>query len=152
MEGHQGDQRLVVDELVLLVDQRDLLEELLERRDLALALELPVGVELARHADQLLQVLDPALGLDRPLGLERLDVAGLREHRLEQLGDGPRSLRPLGEARDHLAEAADRLDRGGAEAGDPLDRADASSGVTPVVFAQASSRPSRCCRSRAAAS
>ena len=76
------------------VIRRDLLEELLERRDLALALELAVGVELAGDADQLLEVLDPALGLDRALRLERLDVAGLVQHRLEQLGDAARASRP----------------------------------------------------------
>ena len=45
------------------------------------------GVELAADLDELLEVLDAPLGLDRALGLERLDVAGLREQRLEQLGD-----------------------------------------------------------------
>ena len=41
---------------------------------------------LARDADELLQVLDPPLGLDGPLGLERLDVAGLLEDALDELG------------------------------------------------------------------
>ena len=54
------------------------------------------GVELAADLDELLEVLDPPLRLDRALGLQRLDVAGPCEHRLEQLGDPhrPRGLAP----------------------------------------------------------
>ena len=92
-------------------------------RDVALALELAVGVELAGDADQLLEVLDPPLGLDRPLRLERVEVAALGEDRLEQLGDGAGAVGGLGalaQAAHRLGEPAHRLQRRGAQAGHPL--------------------------------
>ena len=57
VQGHQRAEALVVREGVLVGVQGDLCEELLQRADIALALELAVGVELGRHADQLLEVL-----------------------------------------------------------------------------------------------
>ena len=103
---------------------------------LGLALELAVGVELARDADQLLEVLDPALGLDRALGLERLDVAGLVQDRLEQLGHRAAALGALAQGGHRLGEAADRLvARRRPSAGIPPGCASTSQMSTPIVFA-----------------
>ena len=81
MERHQRDDPLLVAKVVLLGEQRELLEELLDRALLG------GGVVLARHAHELLEVLEPALRLDRALGLERLGVAGLLERLREQVAD-----------------------------------------------------------------
>ena len=115
VERHQRHQWLGVGEVVLVGVERDLLEELLERRELLVALERPVGVELAGDADQLFEVLDPPLGLDRALGAQRFEIAGLLEQVLEQLGDGGLlGLRP--QVVERVAEARDRAQRRGAHA------------------------------------
>src|SRR5207248_9426856 len=102
------------------------------------------GIELAAHLDELLEVLDPALRLDRALGLQRLDVAGSLEQRLDQLADRSRPpardilawtrSRAVGCGRlgrragqraqlgQRLHEAPQRLDGRGPEAGDLLGR------------------------------
>jgi hypothetical protein len=73
-------------------------------------------VELAGALDERAEVLQAPLGLDRALGLERVDVAGLVEHRLEQVADRD----PVGQALAQLVhrghEARERLDRRGAQA------------------------------------
>ena len=53
VEGHQRDDPLVVAQVVLLGEERDLLEELLDRALLG------GGVVLARHPHELLEVLEP---------------------------------------------------------------------------------------------
>ena len=67
---------------------------------------------------ELLEVLDPALRLDRPLGLERLEVAGLVQHLLEQLADGRAAVRALLQPLHRRHEAVERLARRRAERGD----------------------------------
>ena len=52
-----------------------------------LLLRLAVASNSRADLDKLLEVLDAPLRLDRALGLERLDVARLREHRLQQVTD-----------------------------------------------------------------
>ena len=64
--------------------------------------------------DQLLEVLHAPLGLERALGLERVEVAGVVEDRLEELGDGV-ALGPLAQAGHDGREARDGLDRRGAK-------------------------------------
>ena len=73
VERHQHDPRVVVVELVGVGDERDLLEELVDRG------------ELAGRADQLAQVLQPAGRLDRVLRLELGEVAAALERLLEQV-------------------------------------------------------------------
>ena len=119
MQGHQRDLRLAALEVVLVGVERDRLQELLERRQLGLALERAVGVELGGDPDQLLEVLDPPLGLDRALGPQRVEVAERSSSASQQLGDGAR-LELGAQLLDQLDEAADRLDRGGAQARDRL--------------------------------
>ena len=82
VERHQRDEALLLADRVLVGEERDLLEE---RRTGSAPPSLDV---LLRDADELLQVLDAAARLDRPLGLERLEVAGLLEDALDELGDG----------------------------------------------------------------
>ena len=77
MERHQRHAPRLLVVLVLLGDERHLLEELGEA---------PVGrslFELGRHTAELAEVLDPALGLDGPLRLELEQVAGLGGRRLD---------------------------------------------------------------------
>jgi hypothetical protein len=92
VERHQGAEALVAAQRILVGVQGDLGQELLQGLNVALPLDLAVGVELPRHPDQLLEVLDPPLGLDRALGLERLQVARVVEHGLEHLGHRGRGL------------------------------------------------------------
>jgi hypothetical protein len=80
-QRHQRHEALVVAARVGVGHERDLLEEHVER----VARLGRGGVELARHLHELLQVLQAALRLDRPLGLERLDVAGLLQQRLQEV-------------------------------------------------------------------
>ena len=87
VEGHQRDDALVVAQVVLLGEERDLLEELLDRALLG------GGVVLARHAHELLEVLEPPLRLDRALGPQRLGVAGLLERLGEQVAHAGAGLR-----------------------------------------------------------
>ena len=72
VQRHQRDDALVVAQVVLLGEERDLLEELLHR-----AAVLRRGVVLARHSDELLEVLEAPLGLDRPLRPQSLQVPDL---------------------------------------------------------------------------
>ena len=76
VQGHQRDQPVVVAAIVGVGDQRDLLEEVRQRR-LARGIRLRQRVVLGGDVDQLLEVLEPSLRLDRALGLERLEVSGL---------------------------------------------------------------------------
>ena len=116
--------------LVLLREERDLLQELLERRLLAVALAGPRRVEraaarrvvLAGDADQLLEVLEPALGLDRPLLLERVEVADLVQGVVEQVADLG-AVGAVAQLLHRLHEATDRLDRRRAESRNVLRRA-----------------------------
>ena len=55
-------------------------------------------VVLARDLDELLEVLDAALRLDRALGLERVEVARLAQHLLEQVADRRAGLGALAQA------------------------------------------------------
>ena len=74
------------------------------------------GLVLEGDAAELEEVLDPPLRLDRPLGLERLEVAALLEHLLEQLGDG--ELERAGHQRlQQRVQAPHGLERCGADAG-----------------------------------
>ena len=77
-------------------------------------------VELAADADELLEVLDAALRLDRPLGSQRVHVAGLGEHLLDQVADLGARVDALAQPLHRRHEAVDRLVRGGAEPGDVL--------------------------------
>ena len=95
-------------------DQRDLLQELGQRSGCRSGSAASYST---RDVDELLEVLDPSLRLDRPLGLERLEVAGLAQHLLEQLGDRRRRLGPLAQHVHRAHEAPQRLDRGRAEPG-----------------------------------
>ena len=95
----------LVAQVVLLGEERELLEELL---DGAL---LGGRVVLARHAHELLEVLEPALRLDRALGLERLGVAGLLERLGQQVAHAGAALGALAQALHHRHEAPHRLDR-----------------------------------------
>ena len=79
VDRHQRDERALAADRVLVGVERDLLEEGGERR-LGRVLD-----PFAGERDELLEVLDAALRLDRALGLERLDVAALLEHALDQL-------------------------------------------------------------------
>ena len=106
--------------------------------------ELAVGVELARDADQLLEVLDPALGLDRALGLERLDVAALVEHRLEQLGDRPPRSARSRSAAIVSAKRSTAFSAAAPSAGTAPGSANTSSTSAPIVFACESTRPWVC--------
>ena len=113
----------------------------------------PLGrarVELAPDLHELLEVLDPALRLDRPFCLERLDVARLREHRLEQIA--PTAARSSCSTRrrsslHRVHEAPQRLDRGGAEPGDLSGAAAASQTDTPTLAEWATIRDSEVCPS-----
>ena len=98
MQRHQRHEALVVAARVGVGHQRDLLQEHVQR----VLLRGSAGVELAPDLDQLLEVLDAPLGLDRALGLQRLDVAGLREQRLEQIPT------PTGDTASAAASAARR--------------------------------------------
>ena len=102
-------------EVVLVGVERDRLQELLERRELGWSLDLAVGVELRRDADQLLEVLDPALGLDRALGPQRVEVAGALQQSPRSSSATGAALELGAELLDQLDEAADRLDRRGAQ-------------------------------------
>ncbi len=79
-------------------------------------LGLGVGVELARGVDELLEVLLAALRLDRALGLERVEVAGVVEQRLEQVRDRDVLLGEVAERRHRLHEDPERAHRRLAEA------------------------------------
>ena len=114
VEGHQRDDALVVAQVVLLGEERELLEELLNRALLG------GGVVLARHAHQLLEVLEPALRLDRALRLKGLGVAALLERLGEQVADPRAALHALAQPLHHGHEAAHGLDRRGREAGNRL--------------------------------
>jgi hypothetical protein len=81
VQRHEGHEPLVVAARVGVGHERDLLQEEVER------VVLGAGVELARDLDELLEVLDAPLRLDRPLGLERVEVAGLVQHGVEQIAD-----------------------------------------------------------------
>ena len=106
VQRHQGDVRALDVERVLVGEERDLLEERVER-----GLLLAPFLVLARDPDQLLEVLDPALRLERALGLEHVHVAARREHLLEQ-GRGPR-LGRLGPQVVHQRRELAHLPRGG---------------------------------------
>ena len=82
VERHERDERLTVAQRVLVGVERDLLEEVREAR-LGRG-----GLVLLRDADELAQVLHPALRLDRPLGVERIEIARVLEHALNDLRDG----------------------------------------------------------------
>ena len=104
VDRHQRHERAVTREPVLVGHERHLLQERGERR------LLPLGPELACHADELLQVLDAASRLDRALRLVGLDRPGPVEHRLDELVD----LELLGGRHERLhrrAKAAHRLGR-----------------------------------------
>ncbi len=116
VDGHQGDQLPFLLDRVLVGEQRDLLQELLQRRHFALPLALAVEVELTGRLGQRFEVLDPALGLDRALVFERFQIAGLAQHRLQDVGDRGAGVDPGFQQVDGFEEAGDRLDRGGAEA------------------------------------
>ena len=75
VERHERDEALVVGARVGVGDERDALQEDVERACSASAR----GVELARDLDELGEVLLAALRLDRALGLQRVDVAGVVE-------------------------------------------------------------------------
>ena len=106
VQRHQRDLAgALVGHVVLGRVQRDLLEELRQRRLVAPAVR--GDLVLARHADELLEVLDAAARLDRPLGLERLEIAGPLEHALDQLGDGDLQR----DRHERLQQAAQRLHR-----------------------------------------
>ena len=109
---------------VLIGVERDLLEVLLQRRDLAVALSLPLDVELSGAGDQRLEVLDSSLCLNGALGLERFQVAALAERRLQDLGDRLAAVDPFDQALDHLVEPGQRLDRGRAQPRHLLDPVD----------------------------
>jgi hypothetical protein len=66
VQRHQRHETLLIDARVGVADQRDLLQEDVER------MFLRGRIELARDADQLLEVLDPALRLKGSLTLERV--------------------------------------------------------------------------------
>ena len=83
MERHERHEALVVAPGVGVGDQRDLLQEHVER----VRAGRSARVELAADLHELLQVLDPALGLDRAFCFERLDVARLGEDRFEQVSN-----------------------------------------------------------------
>ena len=130
-------------------DERHLLEELGQRR---LARDVPRGVVLGGDVDELLEVLDPALRLDRPLGLERLQIAGLLEHLLEQPATGA-----LGRARSRRTSIVpmkrpSALTAGGAEPGHLLRRGGRLPDRTPIVLANATPAQSRSSRSPAGGS
>ena len=80
MQRHEHDRRVVVVELVGVGHQADLLEERVDR------------LEVAGRADQLGQVLDAALGLDGVLGLELGHVARALHGGLEQPAAGPSAM------------------------------------------------------------
>ena len=94
VQRHQDDLvlDLAIGEFVGVGDQRDLLEELVDHR------------ELAGRADELAEVLDAAVRLDRVLRLELGEVAGVVERRLQHVG---RTLRLVG---GEPAEPIDQLD------------------------------------------
>ena len=92
VQRHQGDVRALGVERVLVGEERDLLQERVER-----GLLLAAFLVLARDPDELLEVLDPALRLERALGLEHVHVAARRERLLEQaLRAQTRPPRPAG--------------------------------------------------------
>src|SRR5947209_11399398 len=69
VQRHERHEALLVAQCVGVGEQRDLLEEAVERG------VLDAGVVLARHLDELLEVLQPPLRLDRALVLQCLGVA-----------------------------------------------------------------------------
>src|ERR1019366_2625031 len=116
MQSHQRDQTLLLASGVRVGDQRDPLQEDVERPPVLVSPRSCRHVELAAHLHQLLEVLDPSLRLDRALGLERLDVAALGEHRLDELPDRHAgAVRHVAQLLHRVHEAPQRLDRGGAQ-------------------------------------
>ena len=102
MERHQRHAPRLLVVLVLLRDERHLLEELGEA---------PVGrslFELGRHTAELAEVLDPALGLDGPFRLELEQVAGLGGRRLDHPLRRRARLERLLQALHHADEPRDR--------------------------------------------
>src|SRR5215218_267453 len=105
VQRHQGQKALLVAQGVLLREQRDLLQELLDRALLG------GGVVLPRNPHELFEVLEPTLRLDRALGAQRLGVAGLVERLLEQVAHAGSPFGALAQALHHRHEASNRLDR-----------------------------------------
>src|SRR5919108_4685665 len=78
---HEREQTLLVAQGVLLGEERDLLQELLDRALVG------GGVVLPRHSHELLEVLEPSLCLDRALGTKALRIRRLVERLLQQVAD-----------------------------------------------------------------
>ena len=149
VDRHERDEALVVGARVGVGDERDALQEDVER----VVLLLGGGVELARDLDELGEVLLAALGLDRALGLQRVDVARVVQQRLEQVADRHALLDALAQPLHRVHEAPQRLDRGGAEARAPARRSAAASQIEiPSRRRTPSPVRARSGRSRAAAS
>ena len=139
MQRHEGHEALVVAARVGVGHQRDLLQEEVE------GVVLGAGVELARDLDQLLEVLDAPLRLDRALGLERVEVAGLVQDRVEQVADRDLLLGALAQEGHRGHEALEGPDRRRAEPGHLAREAAASHTGMPIVSAWLSTRDSDVC-------